>query len=552
MRHVGRPSRRSAIRALLLGVVALAMGTAASGCVDEKIVYRDAPRFTPPVAAAASFLGYRDTTAKATVCGSCHIGPQGEWARTQHASAWATLASNPGRQAFCEGCHSVNAFGNASTTAQSGWTSTKDLRYKDVQCESCHGPGLEHVSNPNSANIPLATLKADTTMTDGCGECHSGEHHPFVAEWQRSPHYTMSQWSATGPNTRPECQACHTGQGALQAMGVNARTNYKEKNTVATDPLRITCGVCHDPHAAEVRTVGGQQVRVAGQLRLPIDQPDEQRNLCMSCHHKRGEPDLGTGGTTTRGAHSPEGPMLLGEAGWWPPGMEVPGGLERIETSHGSERNPRLCAGCHVERYAVTDKLTNQLVMNVTGHRFLATPCVDAQGLPTENQDCGENLTQRRFTACATSGCHASENQARSAFAVAETRIATLNTQLKALLAAPAAAADINRNDTRFTMAEGAQFNTTLADKTGSWVHNPFLMEALLTASIQGVRTTYGLPLASSVSLRNTMLERLVQRAPAPAPATMARVAARSARTAAPPTATPSAARRVAPAAGGR
>lgn len=514
MRHHTRHQRGSASRRLLLGIAALATTLAtAVGCVDEKVVYRDAPRFEAPTAAAAKFVGYRDTTAKATVCGSCHIGAQSEWAATGHADAWKTLQASTGKQAFCEDCHAVSGLGNATLGAPGGWTATKDLRYKDVQCESCHGPGLDHVASPNKANIPLATIRSDSTLKDGCGGCHNGTHHPFVAEWQQSGHGQMTYWSASGPNTRAECQGCHTGQGALQMFGADPRTNYKEKvapnGITAANAQRVTCAVCHDPHAGDI----------TGQLRLSISVPDENRNLCMNCHHKRGVPDLGTGGTTTRGAHSPEGPMLLGEAGWWPPNSTAPGGLERIETSHGSQRNPRMCAGCHMEKYQVTDKATGQFRFQVTGHRFLATPCVGADGLPTRDQSCGENLAQRRFTACATSGCHASEGAARSVTATAALRINTLNAELKRLIALPAVRAAISGTDRVFTTAEGAQFNTTLADKHGAEVHNPFLMEALLTASIQAVRTTYNVTVASNLDLRNTMLLRA---APAATPAATA------------------------------
>lgn len=520
-----RTTRRgaAALRGIVTALVAVAGAVGLTGCVDEKIVYRDRELFQQPSAAAANFLGYRDTTAKATTCGSCHVSAQGQWSRTAHADAWKTLADLPAaqRQPFCEACHTVGQNGNAAPNPQVGWTSTRDLRYKDVQCESCHGPGLQHVQDPSRANLPLASLASDSTRKDGCGGCHSGAHHPFANEWQQSSHGTMAAWSASGPNTRADCQGCHTGQGALQMWGVDTRSNYKEKGLMATQPLRITCGVCHDPHSAE----NGRP-----QLRLSINVADEQRNLCMSCHHKRGEPDLGTAGTSTRGAHSPEGPMLLGEAGWWPPGMEVPGGLERITTSHGSQRNPRMCAGCHVEKYEVRDKVTNAFVMNVTGHRFLAVPCVDANGVPTRAQDCGDNLPQRRFTSCATSGCHASQDQARSAYVVARTRIATLNATLKAQLAR-VPRTEFSGTDNRFTMAEGAQFNTTLADKVGSWVHNPFLMEALLTASISGVRTTYNIAPAATVSLQNTFLA--AARAPAPS-ATLAASAAPAPRATAP------------------
>src|SRR5690606_26958362 len=94
------------------------------------------------------------------------------------------------------------------------------------------------------------------------------------------------------PAGNPSCTSCHTGEGALQMLGV--RTTYLEEATVAQpdEHLAITCAVCHDPHGSEN----------SAQLRLPIDVPSEEENLCMQCHHKRGIPDP----TTFRGPHSPE------------------------------------------------------------------------------------------------------------------------------------------------------------------------------------------------------------------------------------------------------
>ena len=380
MRHMRRwqqLARDWGRRAPLAAALSL-LAAASTACVDERVVFRDAPRFEQPTAQALNFVGYRDTATKATVCGSCHIGAQTQWAQTGHADAWRTLANSPARQQFCENCHAVTGLGNNATAANAGWATTRDLRYKDVQCEACHGPGLDHSTNPTTANRPLASIAADTGRRDGCAGCHNSGHHPFTSEWRLSGHGAMQYWSATGPNTRPECQSCHTGQGALAMYGVNARSSYREEVTgaiTAANAQRITCAVCHDPHAGDI----GRQTATQGgrahssQLRLPIDVPDENRNLCMTCHHKRAVPDLGTAGTATRGAHSPEGPLLLGDAGWWPPGMEVPGGLARIETTHGSRANPRLCAGCHIEKYQVTDSLTRQTI-GVTGHRFLAIP----------------------------------------------------------------------------------------------------------------------------------------------------------------------------------
>ncbi len=91
------------------------------------------------------------------------------------------------RQASCEECHTVNELGNVVDSV-AGYNATGEARYHDVQCESCHGPGLTHVTNPTSTDAPLAPLSVGVDLTEGCGECHSGAHHPFVEEWAQSRH----------------------------------------------------------------------------------------------------------------------------------------------------------------------------------------------------------------------------------------------------------------------------------------------------------------------------------------------------------------------------
>ena len=162
------------------------------------------------------------------------------------------------------------------------------------------------------------------------------------------------------------------------------------------------------------------------------------------------------------------------------------------------------------------------------GHRFEAIPWLDAQGLPTDGP-CA--LTEREFGACATSGCHGTENSARSALTVLEMRLNALlddlwddtdgNTHIDAtdggLLAQVVAQGDstqIDVSDQVTTVAEGALWNAMLAhgpDRpefaggeafgvrfsshrgSGRGVHNPFLLEALLIASIAAVEDEYGL-----------------------------------------------------------
>lgn len=467
-----------------LAVVVLAV----SACTDERIVYRDRELFTEPPAAAANFVGYSDTASSLTVCGNCHIGQQSRWEETHHATAFATLTeAGASENTVCQGCHTVNERGNRAE-GNVGFVAVSDSRYHDVQCESCHGPGLAHVTNPD-ASQPLAPLRVDTALTVGCGECHSGAHHPFVEEWRHSAHGRV-QASAAG---RAECQGCHTGEDALRAWGVDV--TYAERDTVlagsqaGTAHLSITCGVCHDPHSA----------RIDKQLRFAIDVPSEEENLCMKCHHKRGTPDP----TTFRGPHSPEGPVLLGYAGWWPPTMTFP--LDTIEATHGSARNPRLCAGCHVNAYEVEDQLTGQFLFAAAGHSFAATPCIGENGFPDPEADC--QLAQRDFRTCTEAGCHASQDQARNLFVLVNNRIELLASTLEGLLA-QVPASEFSDSDGRYTSAEGSRFNVELARFSGSTIHNPILIEALLTASIQQVRTQYGLTVPTGVSLEN-QLKRL-------------------------------------------
>lgn len=461
-------------------VVCLALGGLASGCVDEKVVFRDRDPLEGVPAEAGGFLGYQagKEADKATICGNCHTEVQAEWKQTKHAVAMQDLKANPGASAVCEGCHSINERGNDVAAGQKvGHDQVAVARFEDVQCESCHGPGADHVQAPNRTNIPTPT--ALTAVDKGCGECHNGTHHPFVEEWAQSAHGAVPDLDHTKDN--PSCQPCHTGQGALVAFGVSGA---RIQEAGATD-MPITCVVCHDPHSAKNQ----------GQLRFAIDDPSVEGNLCMKCHHKRGQPDLAS---QSRGAHSPEGPLLTGEAGWIPPGMTT----DKITGTHSSEKNPRLCAGCHVTTLAVTDS-KGILIQNATGHLFNAIPCLDSRGVPTVG-DC--ELTQRSFKACTASGCHGSETAARSAMITAETRLKTLAAQLNGMLAKVPATEFAQ--DSRYTVAEGARFNASFMDEArgrGSAVHNPFLVEALLTASIKAVQTTYGVQVAPGLNLNNVL-----------------------------------------------
>jgi len=461
---------RLVLPALLLAAVAL-------GCTETETVFVDvpvaAPPFNPPPDEASGLLGYFDAATKQTTCGNCHSSRQGNWKLHKHSDAWNTLANSGGSQSFCEGCHAVSENGNV-LPGPAGINVVQTDVYYDVQCENCHGPGNQHVMFPDGGTGPLASIKGDTVGQSSCGKCHSGTHHPFYEDWSKSKHGNMNSY----PQGRADCVACHTGQGALQAFGVT--NDYIEKDAPLGQHEDITCAVCHDPHGTNN----------TASLRFPITVPIQEQNLCIKCHHKRGSVDSTS--STFRGPHSPEGPLLLGQgAGWFPPSFTPI--LDTIRGTHGSSANPELCATCHLTKFDVTDAETGDFLVTVTGHQFLAIPCVDANGQPTDDQSCTYTPAERSWTGCTTSGCHGDANAAATALSTAELRLGTLETQLEAQLnSAQVPPADLDPTSGTFTSAKGSLFNLELSRHGGSSTHNPFLMEQLLIASIAEMNAVYG------------------------------------------------------------
>jgi predicted CXXCH cytochrome family protein len=472
-----------------------AFGLFLAACTTTDIVYVDREPFNPPPDAISGLLGYYQASSKQTTCGNCHVGHQRDWATTHHADAYATLDDrniDPVARKFCYSCHDVSATGN-DLTGEAGWDVAADPAYQDVQCESCHGPGNAHVQAPeNQAAIPMAKMGAD--VDESCAACHTGSHHGFADEWRQSGHGQVLAY----PAGREGCNACHEARGAIFAWG--ERSNYAEINQTELLPT-ATCATCHDPHGSDNEH----------QLRWAVDSRDPATNLCMKCHYRVGVLEI----DATRGAHGPQGFIVLGE------GMYRPGGIT-IDTlisltTHASDRNPRLCAGCHVNRYTINDAETGDFVFNSTGHLFAAIPCIDGQGVPQANQDCAYTPTVRSFKSCVSAGCHETEAIAAGRFNGARLDLKLLADQIwddkdgdENLDAAPTDGgllAIIKRDNpsalsdpNSVTPAEGALFNvrTFGEDRYGhpdgsKGTHNAFLARALLSANIVELQNTYGL-----------------------------------------------------------
>lgn len=484
-------------------VVVLAAWTLA-GCTDEKIVFRDREPFNPPPDEASGFMGYFTASTKQTTCGNCHVGHQSDWITSAHSDAFQTLNVNPGAQAFCYSCHTVSDKGNA-TAGPAGWDAVESDAYHDVQCENCHGPGFDHVTEPDApGNQPLAHLRViggdSASQASSCAACHSGVHHPFVDEWSQSKHaVSLEEAPGVFVASSPSCASCHEGRATIRAWGSTA--NYVERDSTATTSfLGVTCAVCHDPHGSDN----------PAQLRFPIASVDFSENLCMKCHSRRYEPVA----NSSRGPHAPQGAVLTGTAGWWPTGFDT----TAIVATHGNpEVNTRLCAGCHVNKYTVTDQANGNVIFNSTGHLFKPIPCLDANGIPTADNSCAYNTTVRTFNSCTPAGCHGSTASALAAFNANRSIVATLADQIwidnpagvGAELENPDAGdqgilalipgTEYNTTDNIITVAEGVLFNVRMVAEDryangdrSKGVHNPFLAQSLLTASIQALNDTYG------------------------------------------------------------
>jgi predicted CXXCH cytochrome family protein len=487
MRHVS-------FSPLVLAKATLLAASLLAACEDD-VVYQDRPPFNPPPEAAKSFLGYYDATTQQTTCGNCHADFQGSWSTTKHGDAYATLNASPGKQDSCFGCHTVNGRGNAAAGTTAGWDGVKDAVYHDVQCESCHGAGLQHVEGIGQGNLVRPLAELGLNGTGNCGDCHSGTHHPFVEEWKASRHANLN----TSRASNPSCVGCHEARGAIAKWGIEA--NYVEKAN-ATDYLPpATCSACHDPHGS-----GNPN-----QLRFPITSTDPEQNLCIKCHLRRGEPEP----PSTVTPHAPQGAVLLGFAGWRPPGFVYDTAL--IYGSHATSKNPKLCAGCHAVKFTVTDKATGAFTFQATGHLFRPIPCLDAQGKPTADKTCAYTAAARTWQSCTQSGCHADANVAVTVFTNVRNRMKIFTEQLwtdvnkdGTIQAAPADGGLLaTLKQTRpsewttsaITAAEGAEFNARLCGEYGAsnsdnskGVHNPFLCEALLTSTISYIKSFYGLP----------------------------------------------------------
>jgi predicted CXXCH cytochrome family protein len=477
-------------------VAGAALALAATACVKDNT----SPGGGTQPAFDASFVGYSNADTKQTTCGNCHVLKQQTWAQTGHAKAWEDLQASGHAGPSCVKCHTTNGSTNVGLDS-AGYlsASTASQKYfEDVQCEACHGPGQNHVTTPDETQPIAYFVSYDSTAGVGCGECHSGPpHNPFFEDWSRGAHIVIE--SPAISNTSGTCKQCHEGKTVMARFG--GSDVYVENSDTKAYP--IGCTSCHAPHGT-----GNTH-----ELRASITVTDTT-NLCIQCHKRRSVPDM----TSASGPHSPQGPTFLGSAGWRPVGFAWDS--SSMTTHSNPDVNPTLCATCHVATLDVNNG-KGQLAWHYTGHGFYAIPCVDTAGIDSTNS-CDVSL--RSFKACAASGCHSSEDVARTYFQSLGSEMAYLagvlwtdvngngkiDTGDTGLLTLVPSTEFKTRNATTnntlpYTVAEGARFNVQLVTSDRSHgVHNPPYLRALLIATIQAMKSQYALPVPPAVEARIT------------------------------------------------
>ncbi|HXY67960.1 MAG TPA: cytochrome c3 family protein [Gemmatimonadales bacterium] len=465
-------------------VLGAAFALVAAGCVKDTTT---APTGTTKLAGAV--VGYSNPATKLTTCGNCHVLKQASWIQTGHSNAWKDLQASGHASAACNQCHTTSAysFGGADSAGFFAATASNQNYFQDVQCEACHGAGQAHVTTPDETQPVAYLVSRDTTKGVGCGMCHSGPpHNPFYEDWSRGAHSVIEAPAIS--NTSGTCLQCHEGKTA--AMRFGASNVYVESGT--TTAMQLGCTTCHDPHGSPNTHEVRASITVA-----------DTTNLCIQCHKRRSIPDL----TSASGPHSPQGPTFLGTSGWRPAGFTWDS--TSVTTHSNPSSNPQLCATCHVATLDVNNA-KGQLAWHYTGHSFYAIPCVDTAGIDSTNS-C--DVSVRSFAACATSGCHASEAAARTVFQSTSNelqflagliwtdvngngKIDSADTGLLTKVAATefkTRSATVN-NTLPYTVAEGGRFNVQLiANDRSHGAHNAPYLRSLLVATIQALKTQYGL-----------------------------------------------------------
>ena len=181
---------------------------------------------------------------------------------------------------MCADCHST-----AISKGYDAKARRYDTRFAEVSvgCEACHGPGSAHAAPTEGSARPALTLLRDqSTEINACAPCHSRRSQlaeGFTPQRSYFDHYSPALLDAG---------IYHADGQILDEVYVYGSFLQSRMHKAG-----VTCGDCHEPHSAELRTQGNA--------------------LCMGCHNEAGRADfpslpLGRYDRARHHLHEPDSP----------------------------------------------------------------------------------------------------------------------------------------------------------------------------------------------------------------------------------------------------
>jgi predicted CXXCH cytochrome family protein len=181
------------------------------------------------------------------------------------------LKTPPMRNSFeldCAGCH------NTGMVIAKGEKDV-DVKYSELNtgCEKCHGPGSDHMGNPKPETIINPKKLSYERNIEACGQCHSrGVSKPagsFGYPWNDKDNkpYVVGEPLDAYYQFRP---------GEWGGMQAHAKSHHQQWHDLLRSKhaaAKVTCTACHDPHG--------------GPNRYQLVKPDNNNDLCLTCHGKR-------------------------------------------------------------------------------------------------------------------------------------------------------------------------------------------------------------------------------------------------------------------------
>ncbi|MDY0386568.1 MAG: ammonia-forming cytochrome c nitrite reductase subunit c552 [Methanolobus sp.] len=206
-------------------------------------------------------------------CKNCHFEEYEIWNSSAHAESLKAANGSVADIESCTECH-------LESSIKEAW-GREDIEttIEPITCEVCHHPPAEgydeHVDDP-SAHIPEVNISAEM-----CGNCHMGDHHPVIEEWDefQTADFNISNMASHSEPTdiaepfvlggEKSCVSCKSTEGAIPNLadpdvyGLNL-DEVPEASDVSE--WRIACIACHEPHSADYRI-------------------EDNVQLCGNCHN---------------------------------------------------------------------------------------------------------------------------------------------------------------------------------------------------------------------------------------------------------------------------